>query len=85
MPQVSVSLPEGLIDMIEEKVKSGRYSSQSEVVREALRRFSSNDEDVQVAQFNAYMSSLMNYRKEDLSNTTIPDIIKRKNAQHQKR
>ena len=34
---ISVSLPDELIDLIKKKVNSGRYSSTSEVVREALR------------------------------------------------
>jgi antitoxin ParD1/3/4 len=35
--KVSVSLPEDLTVMIDEAVKSGGYSSNSEVMREALR------------------------------------------------
>ncbi|MCW2247063.1 antitoxin ParD1/3/4 [Azospirillum fermentarium] len=37
MPTMTISLPEGLAAFVEHAVASGDYTSQSEVVREALR------------------------------------------------
>ncbi len=37
MPTMNISLPEGLASFVEQEVASGGYSSQSEVVRDALR------------------------------------------------
>jgi len=41
---ISISLPPELIGLIKSKVDSGRYSSTSEVVREALRLLERNDQ-----------------------------------------
>ncbi|NNM75329.1 type II toxin-antitoxin system ParD family antitoxin [Sphingomonas sp. ID1715] len=40
MPQINVSVPEGLKDWIEHQIGGGRYSSASDYIRELLR----NDE-----------------------------------------
>jgi antitoxin ParD1/3/4 len=40
---ISVSLTRELIDLIKAKVDSGRYTSTSEVIREALRMLERND------------------------------------------
>ncbi|HVA68631.1 MAG TPA: type II toxin-antitoxin system ParD family antitoxin [Candidatus Binataceae bacterium] len=40
---ISVSLTPELVDLIRAKVESGRYTSTSEVVREALRLLESSD------------------------------------------
>ncbi|BAI73208.1 hypothetical protein AZL_025700 [Azospirillum sp. B510] len=37
MPTLNISLPEKLASFVEQQVASGGYSSQSEVVRDALR------------------------------------------------
>ena len=41
---ISISLPPELITLIKSKVDSGRYSSTSEVVREALRLLERSDQ-----------------------------------------
>jgi antitoxin ParD1/3/4 len=41
---ISISLPPELIGLIKSKVESGRYSSTSEVVREALRLLERTDQ-----------------------------------------
>ncbi len=38
MPTMNISLPEALAAFVEQEVASGGYTTQSEVVREALRR-----------------------------------------------
>lgn len=37
MPTMNVSLPQGLVEFVEEEVASGAYASASEVVRDGLR------------------------------------------------
>ena len=44
MKQLNVSITPHFAKFIHGKVKSGRYSNASEVVREALRRFEQEDE-----------------------------------------
>lgn len=44
MGQMNVSLTDPLAKYVQARVKSGRYSSASEVVREALRRMQQDDE-----------------------------------------
>lgn len=38
MPQINVSLPEGLKRWVDEQVASGRYSSSSDYLRQLIRR-----------------------------------------------
>lgn len=80
MPQVSISLPSGLIQLMESKVKSGMYSSQSEVVREALRQFAATGGESESARFNQYLRDLRNFEERDLSPATISEIVARKAA-----
>lgn len=44
MGQMNVSLTDRLAEYVRARVKSGRYTSASEVVREALRRMQQDDE-----------------------------------------
>lgn len=44
MPSMNISLTEELMKQIQDKVKSGLYNNASEVVREALRSFDSNQQ-----------------------------------------
>lgn len=37
---INISLPKGLIDLARQQVKSGYYSSVSEVIRDAMRKYS---------------------------------------------
>lgn len=37
MPTMNISLPDNLVSFVEQEVAAGGYSSQSEVVRDALR------------------------------------------------
>ncbi len=38
MPQINVSVPDGLKAWVDQQVATGRYSSPSDVIRELLRR-----------------------------------------------
>lgn len=42
---INVSLPKGLIDLAKQQVASGYYSSVSEVIRDALRKFTHTTHD----------------------------------------
>jgi len=44
MPTTSVEIPEVLKDRIEEKVKSGEYTSNSDFIRYAVRRMLDDEE-----------------------------------------
>ena len=83
MPQVSVSIPQTLIDRMKEKVNTGLYSSNSEVVREGLRLlFKEHLGDDEITKFNHYLDSLAQTDKKDFLDTCFNDIIKRKHEQH---
>jgi putative addiction module CopG family antidote len=47
MGQMNVSLTDQLAEYVRARVKSGRYNSASEVVRESLRRMQQDDERAQ--------------------------------------
>lgn len=45
--QLSVTLPIEMADMVRSKVESGRYASESEVIREGLRTLQDHDEVIE--------------------------------------
>ena len=45
--QLSITLPTQMADMVKEKVESGAYASESEVVRDGLRSLQERDEAVE--------------------------------------
>jgi len=45
--QLSVTLPDDIVDQVRAKVASGRYASESDVVIEALRTLEDRDRDLE--------------------------------------
>ncbi len=51
MPQMNISVPEGLKKWAEQRVAEGRYSSTSDLIRDIMRR--AQDEDARLAELQA--------------------------------
>lgn len=45
--QLSISLPNDMADVVKEKVRSGEYASESEVIRDGLRALLARDRPVE--------------------------------------
>lgn len=45
--QMSVTLPHGMADMVRDKVTSGEYASESEVIRDGLRALAARDRAIE--------------------------------------
>ncbi len=45
--QMSITLPNGMADLVKTKVRSGQYASESEVIREGLRALMARDRAVE--------------------------------------
>ncbi|WP_413990180.1 type II toxin-antitoxin system ParD family antitoxin [Labrys okinawensis] len=59
---ISITLPHDMLDMVKEKVASGEYASESEVIRDGLRSLRARDEAVEkwlVEQVNAAYDDYM--------------------------
>jgi antitoxin ParD1/3/4 len=59
---ISITLPHDMLDMVREKVASGEYASESEVIRDGLRSLRARDEAVEkwlVEQVNAAYDDYM--------------------------
>ena len=66
MPTTSVEIPEGLKKRVEERVESGEYTSNSDLIRYAIRRLL-DDEEALSPGVIAELNERMDYRDEDLS------------------
>lgn len=51
MPQMNISVPEGLKKWAEQRVAEGRYSSTSDLIRDIMRR--AQDEEARLAELQA--------------------------------
>lgn len=78
MPTMNVSLPEGLAAFVEQEVASGGYSSQSEVVRDALRllhREKAAEHEKQEMLRRAVMVGLDDWKAGRLDDRPIDEIL----------
>lgn len=78
MPTTSIHITEQLQDWISQKVASGDYNNASEVIREALRQFKSNDEKDQLELMVLRENIARGYRQAEagqFSERTVEDIL----------
>lgn len=82
--QLSVTLPNDMADVVKEKVRSGEYASESEVIRDGLRALLARDRAVEswlVQQVGQAYDAL----KADPSRALSPDEVRaRLAAEHAK-
>lgn len=82
--QLSITLPNDMADVVKEKVRSGEYASESEVIRDGLRALLARDRAVEswlVQQVGPAYDAL----KADPSRALSPDEIRaRLAAEHAK-
>jgi len=82
--QLSITLPKDMADVVKEKVRSGEYASESEVIRDGLRALLARDRAVEswlVQQVGAAYDAL----KADPSRALSPDEVRaRLAAEHAK-
>ena len=67
---LNVRIPDKLWEFINSQET---YATPSEFVRELIRK--EEAQQTQVNHFNSYLSQLADYKEEDLSSTSIDDII----------
>jgi len=65
MPITSIEIPEVLKDRIEEKVKSGEYTSNSDFIRYAVRRML-DDEEALTPRAIAELNERLEYEEDEL-------------------
>ena len=65
MPTTSVEIPDNLKRRIEEKVESGDYTSNSDLIRHAVRRLLENEETLSKEAIKE-LNRRMDYDEEDL-------------------
>lgn len=78
MPTMNISLSEGLASFVEQEVASGGYSSQSEVVRDALRllhRERAAEHERQEMLRRAVMVGIEDWRAGRVDNRPIDEIL----------
>jgi antitoxin ParD1/3/4 len=78
MPTMNISLPEGLAAFVEQEVASGGYSSQSEVVRDALRllhREKAAEQEKQEVLRRAVMVGIEDWKAGRLDDRPIDEIL----------
>jgi putative addiction module CopG family antidote len=82
--QLSITLPNDMADVVKEKVRSGEYVSESEVIRDGLRALLARDREVEnwlVQQVGPAYDAL----KADPSRALSPDEVRaRLAAEHAK-
>ena len=82
--QLSISMPRHLAEYVQEKVKSGAYSSASEVVREALRRMHRDEESHTVRTAHPMADALLSYltreQMEDIRERIRMGVVKLKDG-----
>ena len=82
MPQVSISIPQALLERMKEKVSTGHYSSNSEVVREGLRLlFKDHSDNNEIVKFDRYLDSLVETNKDEFLDANFDSIINLKHEQ----
>jgi antitoxin ParD1/3/4 len=78
MPTMTISLPEGLAAFVEQEVASGGYSSQSAVVRDALRLFhreKAAEQEEQEVLRRAVMVGIEDWKAGRLDDRPIDEIL----------
>ena len=79
MPSMNVSLPEGLAAFVEREIAKGDYSSQSEVVRDALRllhREKAVEHEKQEVLRRAVLVGVEDWRQGRLDERAIDEVMR---------
>ena len=75
--QLSITLPTAMADMVKERVASGAYASESEVVREGLRALQERDAEIERWLRSEVVPTLSAYEANPSRGTPIDEAFDR--------
>jgi antitoxin ParD1/3/4 len=73
--QLSITLPTKMADMVKQKVSSGAYASESEVIRDGLRSLQERDDAVEQWLRNEVVPSLRAHEADPARAIPIEDVF----------
>jgi antitoxin ParD1/3/4 len=77
--QLSITLPKDMADLVKEKVRSGEYASESEVIRDGLRALLARDRAVE-SWLHGQVGPAYDALKADPSRAVTPDDVRKRLA-----
>lgn len=82
--QLSVTLPHDMAEMVQAKVRSGEYASESEVIRDGLRTLKARDQAVERWLREQVVPAYDALRAEPKKAVSAPEVRRALSAEHRR-